>query len=359
MKYGDAMKYQSIKGVAGIKGLAGAVGHGAILLLMIVVFTSCAGSPEVEITDDVVYNRPMPKLEHEYTLGPGDVLEIVYHYTPKPDTKDYILSVADVLKVEFAYHPDMNRELTIRPDGSITMPRKGAVRALGMTTAQLQDKIEEIYSKEFIDPVVTVTMIQYNRTIDRLKTAITTSSRGQSKLTAIRPDGYVSFPVISDIMASGKTLPELKRIITKQYQAQVDNLTITLILKVMKANVAYIFGEILNPDMYLMDGYLSVSQLVSRAGGLKNTAERSTVLIISRDKHRKPWGRLVNLEKVISDGDISQDVVLKQYDIVYVPKSHIARANLIVEQWINNMIPETLIGPYDLGGTLIQKTIIE
>lgn len=329
-----------------------------VLVLAGLICASCVGSPEIAITEDTVYNRPMPKLEHEYELGPGDILEIVYHYTPKPDTKEYILSVADVLEVEFAYHPDMNRQLTIRPDGNITMPRKGPVKVLGLTTTQLQDKIQEIYSKEFINPVVTVTMIQYNRTIDRLKTAITTSARGQSKLTAIRPDGYVSFPVISDILAAGRTLPELKQVIQKQYQAQVDNLTVTLILKVMKANLAYIFGEVNRPDTYLMDKNLTVSQLVSRAGGIKDTAETSTVLVISRDKDRKPWGRLVNLERMIAHGDISQDLVLKQYDIVYVPKSHIAKANLFVDQYINQMIPSNLIGPYEMGGTAFGGTLI-
>ena len=328
-------------------------------ILMIVVCASCAGRPEVGIDKETLYDRPMPRVEHEYLLGPGDVLEIVYHYTPKPDTKEYVLSVADILKVEFAYHPDMNRELTVRPDGNITMPKKGAVFALGLTPLELQDKIVELYSQEFIDPVVTVTMVQYNRTIDRLKKAITTSSRGQSKLSAIRPDGYVSFPVINDVLAGGKPLPEVKEILTKQYQAQVDNLTITLILKVMKANLVYIMGEVVRPNSYLIDGTSTVSQLIARAGGTTDRAEKSTVLIISRDKKRRPWGRLVNLEKVLYDGDLSQDLVLGQYDIVYVPKSAIARRNLFVDQYINKMIPTSLIGPYEMGGTVFGGTLIE
>ncbi len=329
------------------------------LILINVVCGSCAGKPEVGIDKETLYDRPMPRVEHEYLLGPGDVLEIVYHYTPKPDTKKYVLSVADILRVEFAYHPDMNRELTVRPDGNITMPKKGAIYALGLTPLELQDKIIELYSKEFIDPVVTVTMIEYNRTIDRLKKAITTSARGQSKLSAIRPDGYVSFPVINDVLAGGKPLPEVKEILTKQYQAQVDNLTITLILKVMKANLVYIMGEVTNPNSYLIDGTSTVSQLVARAGGTTDRAEKSTVLIISRDKKRRPWGRLVNLEKVLYDGDLSQDLVLGQYDIVFVPKSAIARRNLFVQQYIQNMIPSRLIGSYDMGGSLFNQSLIK
>ncbi len=328
------------------------------LILAIVLCASCAGKDDIGIKEETVYDRPMPIVEHEYELGPGDVLEIVYHYTPKPDTKKYILSVADVLKVEFGYHESMNRELTIRPDGNITMPKKGAVMALGLTPLELQDKIEKIYSKEFIDPVVTVTMIQYNRTIDRLKKAITTAARGQSKLTAIRPDGYVSFPVITDVLGGGKTLPELKTVVQKKYKEQIDNLTVTMILKVMKANLAYVFGEVKNPNSYLMNKNLTVSQLISRAGGLQIAAERSTVLVISRDKKRRPVGRLVDLEKILRDGDISQDLVLNQYDVVYVPRTTISKRNLWIEQYINRMIPTSLIGAYELGGQAFGGTVI-
>lgn len=327
-------------------------------IFMVFFCVSCAGPPEVGIKKDTVYPRPMPKLEYEYELGPGDVLEIVYHYTPKPDTKKYYLSVSDILKVEFAYHPKLNRELTVRPDGNITMPRKGAVQALGLTPVQLQKKLTKLYSKEFIKPVITVTMIQYNRTIDRLKKAITTSARGQSKLSTIRPDGYISFPIINDVLAGGKTLPDLKKILTEQYQKQVDNLTITLILKVMKANRVYVMGEVARPNFYIMNGPMTVSQIIAMAGGTLNTADTSTILVISRDKNRRPWGRLVNLKKILYSGNLSLDIVLHQYDIVFVPKSAIARRNLFVEQYINKMIPPNFIGPYDMGGRLFNGSLI-
>lgn len=330
-----------------------------VLVVIIAILPSCAGKPEVGIKEDVVYERPMPELETEYTLGPGDVIEIIYHFNPKPDTKEYIISVGDILAVEFAYHPDVNRELTVSPDGTIVMPKKGPVKALGLTTVQLQEKIEELYSKEFIDPIVTVTMKQYNRTIDRLKDAIKTAVRGESKISPVRPDGYLSLPVIPDVLAGGRTVPELREIVQGEYQKQVDNMTVSVLLEQMKANLVYIFGEVNMPNMFLMQQNWTVSQLVASAGGLKITAEPETVLVISRDKKRRPWARLVNLENILFDGDLSQDIVLNQYDIVYVPKSNIARRNIWVQQYIENMIPSSLISNYDLGGQAFGGTLID
>ncbi|MCK5231480.1 MAG: polysaccharide biosynthesis/export family protein, partial [Desulfobulbaceae bacterium] len=315
---------------------------------------SCAGLPEVMITEDTVYDIPCPKVEHEYLLGPGDVLEIIYHYNPQPDEGEYHLAVGDVIKVEFEYHKDITRTLTVRPDGNIALPRKGDVKVIGLTPTQVKKKLTKLFSNDFKDPLITITMVQYNRAIDHLKTAITTAPRGQSKLTTIRPDGYISFPIIEDIKAAGITLPRLRKIASDEYGKLIDNLTVSLILKVMKANLVYVMGEVKNPNFYLMEGPTTVTQVLATAGGVLDTAQKRTILVISRDKERRPWGRLVNLKKIIKQGNISRDITLNQYDIVYVPKSAIARADLWVDQYINQIVPKFIGADYDLGGTLIE-----
>lgn len=316
---------------------------------------SCAGLPEVMITEDTVYDIPCPRVEHEYLLGPGDVLEIIYHYNPQPDLGEYRLAVGDVIKVEFSYHKDITRTLTVRPDGNIALPRKGDVRVIGLTPTQVKEKLTKLFSNDFKDPLITITMVQYNRAIEHLKKAITTAPRGQSKLTTIRPDGYISFPIIEDIKAARLTLPKLRHIASKEYSKLIDHLTISLILKTMKANLVYVTGEVVNPNVYLMEGPTTVVQSLAIAGGVKDTAQKKTILVISRDKDRKPWGRLVNLKNIIREGNISLDITLNQYDIVYVPKSAIARADLWVEQYINRIMPEFISANYNLGGTLIDN----
>lgn len=330
------------------------VGKILLTLSICILCTSCTGLPEVSIIEDTVYEPPCPKIEHEYLLGPGDVIEIIYHYDPKPDASEYRLAVGDVIKVEFTYHNNANRTLTVRPDGNIALPRKGDVNVIGLTPTQLREKLTNLFSDDFKDPLITITMIQYNRAIDHLKTAITTAPRGQSKLTTIRPDGYISFPVIEDIKAEAMTLPKLRKIASEEYSKLIDNLTVSLILKIMKANLVYVFGEVENPNVYLMQGRTTVTQILATAGGVLDTAQKRTILVVSRDKERRPWGRLVNLEKIIQEGNISRDITLNQYDIIYVPKSAIARADLWVDQHINQIVPEFISADYNLGGKFIE-----
>ena len=323
-------------------------------LLSCLIVLSCA-DPKVTIRKDTVYEPPLMEQEYEYLLGPGDVIEIVYHYSPKPDVREYHLAVGDIIKVEFQYHKDINRQLTVRPDGKISMPRKGDVIILGLTPSQVREKITKLYSDDFKDPMVTITMVQYNRAIEHLKKAITTAPRGQSKLTAIRPDGYISFPVIKDIKAEGMTLPQLRKIASQEYSKLIDNLTISLILKVMKANLVYVMGEVEEPNSYLMQHPITVTQAISKAGGFLDTAERRTVLVITRDKENHPVGRVANIKKILEEGNIGEDLLLRQYDVVFVPKTRIAKVDLWVDQYLSKILPVWVRTHYNLGGTLYQN----
>ena len=83
----------------------------SLLLVGVLLVFSCAGPPEVGISEDTLYDDTRVYYEREYQLGSNDTLEIVYHYSPKPTSKVYYLAVGDVIRVEFAYHPEINRDL--------------------------------------------------------------------------------------------------------------------------------------------------------------------------------------------------------------------------------------------------------
>jgi len=313
---------------------------------------SCAG-PNITIEKDTVYDKPIAEFPDEYYLGPGDVIEIIYHIILKPSEKEYILAVGDVIGVEFSYHPNIDRRVSILPDGKISLPLKGEIDVSGLTPSQLTEKLTQIYSDIFKEPSITITLIEYNQAINQLKEAITTSSRGQSKLSAIRPDGLITFPLLpKDIRASGLTLPQLKAVITEGYSKIVDNLALSLILETSKSNLVYVMGEVRKPDYYQMDTPTTLTQILSRAGGLLGTAGTSSILVLSRNKEREPVGKLVDLDKIIGEGNIGNDLLLRQYDVVYVPRSTIANVNLFVDQYMNKIVPNffrtSLVFGYDV-----------
>jgi protein involved in polysaccharide export with SLBB domain len=320
------------------------VRRGLVLCLAVslqLLLSACVG-PEITINTHTVYSQPMPTSEIPYLLGPGDVLEIIYHIVPQPREEEYTIAVGDKLFVEVRSHNEVNRELVVRPDGKITLAVKGDIQAAGLTSNKLRQNIVKVYSDTFRDPVVTVTLVEYNQAINQLKQAITTASRGQSKIAAVRPDGYVSFPLLPDIKAAGLTIPELKARLEEHYAAIIQNLSISLIVEQMKSNLVYVLGEVKNPNVYLMEGPTTLVQILSRAGGPLDSGKLDSVLIVSRNSEGKPVGKVVDVEKILGAANSGLDIVLNQYDVVYVSKTKIAKANVFVEQYFNRIIPEFL-----------------
>jgi len=48
---------------------------------------------------------------------------------------------------------------------------------------------------------------------------------------------------------------------------------------------------------------------------------------------------MVNMQKILDGTDLGQDIYLKPFDIVYIPKTAIANANLWIEQYLTRMVP--------------------
>jgi len=68
---------------------------------------------------------------------------IVYDYSKEPDPRkyEYVIGVADGLKINVWKNDSLSVTGSVRPDGTITMPLVGDVRAAGRTASQLTDEI--------------------------------------------------------------------------------------------------------------------------------------------------------------------------------------------------------------------------
>jgi polysaccharide export outer membrane protein len=67
-----------------------------------------------------------------------------YDYAKEPDprTQEWVLGVGDQLTISVWDNPQLSSEVTIRPDGNVTMPLVGDLRAVGETPTSLKAKIK-------------------------------------------------------------------------------------------------------------------------------------------------------------------------------------------------------------------------
>ena len=75
---------------------------------------------------------------------------------------DYVIGPDDVLTVVFWRDKDMTSDVTVRPDGKITVPLLNDVQAAGLSPDQLRAQLVEAASKLFEDPTVAIVVKAIN-----------------------------------------------------------------------------------------------------------------------------------------------------------------------------------------------------
>ncbi len=148
----------------------------------------------------------------EYRLRVDDQLDMTYRLTREETPTPYRLNVGDEIRVESFTDPEINRDLLIQPDGTITLRLLGQVHATGRTVTQLRDALDELYKKYYKIPAITVTPLKVNTKLEDLRATIDRRAGigGQSQAVRVTPEGTVALPAIGSVQAQGLTLPELQ-----------------------------------------------------------------------------------------------------------------------------------------------------
>lgn len=80
----------------------------------------------------------------------------------EPEQGSYEIGVGDVLQVFVWKEPDLSRDVTVHPDGNVSVPLLGEVRAAGRPPAEVSRELQERLARFIAAPVVTVSLAQAN-----------------------------------------------------------------------------------------------------------------------------------------------------------------------------------------------------
>jgi len=165
----------------------------------------------------------------------------------------------------------------------------------------------------------------------------------------VRPDGRISLQLVKEVMAAGFTPAELTQLLSTKYSDELQKPELVVMVRSFGSQRIYVDGEVSKPGMIPLVGYVTVSRAISQAGGLKEGARTTDVVVIRHGAGNRPLPLTVNLQKVYDGTDLQQDIPLKFFDIVYVPRSHIANVNIWVDQYIRKNLPISLAFFYNFN----------
>ncbi len=146
----------------------------------------------------------------------------------------------------------------------------------------------------------------------------------------ILSDGTIGLPLIGNISVTGLTVLQLAEIIAKKYQPYVQKPITTVTIMAPRPMTIAVSGEVNHPGTYTMSlsvpsgatrqfQFYKVTQLLQQAGGITQSADISRVRIERNIPQKQSI--TVNLKQLIETGDLSQDLVLRDGDRIYVPQA--------------------------------------
>jgi polysaccharide biosynthesis/export protein len=144
-----------------------------------------------------------------------------------------------------------------------------------------------------------------------------------SKVMPVRPDGYVSLPMVGDVAAAGKTPTELAEEIKGKLTPYVQEPRVTVSIKEVNSARVYVTGEVAHPGAYPLRGRVSVLQAIALAGGFTDFADRDGMKVLRKGQQAGQipvrYSDLVAGEQKSNEEKLDQDVDLIPGDTVVVP----------------------------------------
>lgn len=137
-----------------------------------------------------------------------------------------------------------------------------------------------------------------------------------SRTVPVRPDGFISLPMVGEVKAEGKTPKELEAELRESLEAYVQEPKVTVIVREVNTSRVYVTGEVARPGAFPARGRLNVLQAIALAGGFTDFADHGAIMVIRRDGKGYP----VNYADLVTDDDEArQSIWLMPGDTVVVP----------------------------------------
>ncbi len=285
----------------------------------------------------------------EYLVGPGDVLAINY-WAPSRD---------EGFK-QTAY------TTAVRPDGKISFIFADDIKVSGSTAGEIRNTLTRLAQKYMREPRIEVVVKEYKSKgallfgqINQISVLQQGGISGPGRYALVGKTRVLDLIVAAGGVVSGKDtgngdlrqvelVRQGKRYSLNLYNAMFrgdvsDNVvvddgdTITVPELPTFAERIYVFGQVNSQGIMKLKDSQDLLTAIALSGGTTKVAIKTDVKIIREYKERqgKPIILSANLDQILMQGDLAQNIRLKDGDVIYVPRSVIGDVN----EFIDNLTP--------------------
>jgi len=253
---------------------------------------------------------------------------------------DYVIGEGDGLDISVWGVKELTFFVKVRPDGKITIPGLGDVAASGQTPSQLQVSLS-VRLKELVkNPIVTVTV----REITNSKVYIFGGGVNSGvydlnrRTTLLQLLCSIGSPAAGGNGGAGTKSADYKRAYILRNGQKIKANFYKLFVRgdtaediVIESNDALFIPQLLDRNVYVLGAVnasraieyregMRVMEAILEAGGFTKFADQNDVVIRRKDEDKDVMLE-VKAKKLLKDGDLTQNVLLKAGDYIVVRES--------------------------------------
>jgi polysaccharide biosynthesis/export protein len=274
--------------------------------------------------------------------------------------KDYKVGPEDLLVIEVYGQEALKRELRVNGQGFITMPLVGPVKVGGLTTQEIEDRLEQQYGENYLrNPQITAVVKEYHHQ----RVAVTGAVDKPGSYEIIGPRSLLEVLSLAGGF-SGKPRAEpgdVIHIIRRQSAAnrpgapkgadspgkqtvvinlhklvsgQAPELNLTVesgdVVHVPFAGTAYVLGGVKKPGNVSVKENLTVSQAIAMAGGVDPLLGTQNITVMRFDSQGKPISIETNLKSITTRQD--SDIPIQGNDVIVVKEGELKKRLWVIRQ---------------------------
>lgn len=138
----------------------------------------------------------------------------------------------------------------------------------------------------------------------------------------VRPDGKLSFPLIGDVSASGKTIEQLRQDIVEKIRLYIKVPQVSINILEFGGKKAVLIGDVGNEGVIRFNTPTRVMEAIALAGGFDRLKANLDKVFIIRDVHEEqPIVIMVNANNLLKNGCVRENILVRSGDIIYATRA--------------------------------------
>lgn len=139
-----------------------------------------------------------------------------------------------------------------------------------------------------------------------------------TRIVPVRTDGKITLPLVGEMQAAGQTVEQLRTTIAEKLKHFLEAPEVSVMVQEPRSQFFTVVGKVMKPGSYPLGQRLTVMDGIALSGGFKDFAKTSKIQVVRTHRDGRVERLAFDYKRAVA-GDLKQNFVLEQHDMIVVP----------------------------------------